>query len=102
MQQNYEDEFRNPISGARLPNSNHAQHVSSEACVAQCDYAPIKHGISNIKKCSNYPYFQDTINICNGYRPVLCKNLILGHITLLSKNELAKNIRTREKNMKDF
>ena len=57
----------------------------------------IKESKDKIKHYSNYPICADTTNICNGFRPLLCKNVISRDITLRSKNELSIMNRLKRK-----
>ena len=72
-------------------------HVSSAANSSQHVCVLNKENKDKIKSYSNYPICADTTNICNGFRPLLCKNVISGNVTLPSKNELSAMNRLKRK-----
>ena len=85
LKKEYDNQCKENQKIVKLPIAANTMRVSSAVNSSQYLCVPIKESKDKIKHCSNYPICADTTNICNGFRPLLCKNNISTNITLPSK-----------------
>lgn len=97
LKKDYDIKCRENHNYLALPFATDTMHVSSVGCTAQQEYVSLKESKHKIRKCDNYPMCIESTNICNGFRPLLCINVISGKISLPSKNELSEMNRLKRK-----
>ena len=85
LKKEYDNQYRENQKIAKLPIAANTMHISSAANSSQYMCALIKESKDKIKHCSNYPIYANSTTICNGFCPLLCKNIISENIRKMNK-----------------